>query len=220
MPLSKTLYWPSGTCRKTDYAENDVLVFFMFPKYLTISKLIKDNMSKTIMSNVSSTIINEDKWLDIFINAYQQRLSPTEFIKDLGLFFNLENPRKIFDPAPETDSRVIEFSKNAQTLPPEQLDGFIDSFPISKQHFRRIFKREAGTTISQYKIHHMMLSIVLFKALGQSMTDSSINAGFYDISHAYKSHLNAYGISYASTLSASDILIDPDLLSLFKSLKT
>jgi len=172
------------------------------------------------MPNVSSAIKNEDEWLDIFMKAYQERLSPAEFKKKLSTFFNLENPNSIFKPIPEADSRVIKFSNSAQELPPEQLDEFIDSFPISKQHFRRIFKRDAGATISQYKIHHMMLSIVLFKTLGQSMTDSSISAGFYDISHAYKSHLNAYGISYASTLSSSDIFIDHDLLCLFKNLKT
>lgn len=208
MPPAKTLYWPSGICRKTEYAKEDVLVFFMFPGYLKISKLMKQAMNQTLIANVSSTIQNESKLLDIFMQAYQERLPSTALKNKMTGFFNLDNTSDLFSCRPEIDSRVIKFSTFAQTQSLENYDDFIKSLDISKKHFSRIFKNSVATTVSQYKTHYMLREVLLLINQGLNLTTSSIGAGFYDVAHIYKTHLKSYGIAYSETALNSDIVVD------------
>lgn len=210
MPTAKTLYWPSGVCRKTEYAEEDILVFFMFPGYLKIAKLIQEKMSKTLLENVGSTIEYENDFLNIFRQAYHERLSLLELKKKLVGFFELENTVDLFSTRPEIDSRIKQFSTFAQTPSLDGLDDFFKNLTISKKHFSRIFKNNSGASVSQYKTHHMLRTAVLLIHQGQNMTESSIGAGFYDVAHIYKTHLKSYGVAYSQTVLNSDILIDND----------
>jgi len=207
-----SLYWPAGVKRKTEYKQDDILMFLMFPRYMNLSSIFPQHFKSHWSFNtaVKCNLSNEDEFKEILLRLYQERPDVNLAKQWLNNISINQNKIDLFGNKTEwLDSRVERkihhIKSNILLGESEQTSGITE---ISPQHLGRLFNKQIGCSVVQYKKHLRMVAAALIKAYGYNVSESIQGVGFFDLSHAEKAHQSSYGISTANTLKASTIKAD------------
>ncbi len=208
-----SLYWPSSVVRKTSYKKGDLLAFFMFPNYLPVAQITRYKMQQRFETiDAWHQIENESAWVKLLNRIYLEKPEADTAKAWLNNFLNNSEHCLFSLTEKSIDTRIYQ----AITLIKEQIVygsdiELAEQFNLSEQHLRRLFKKEVGTSISNYKIHLQILFMAILKSQGHTLTASSNGVGFYDLAHVDKRHKRIYGISASHTIIKSEIKVDSSL---------
>jgi len=198
-----SLYWPAGTQRKTEYHQDDILVFLMFPAYINLSSYPKYFQSQwSSNSAVKCNLSNEDELKEILLRLYEERPDVNVAKQWLNAISINQNKVDLFETKtdwldPRVESKINHLKTNILL---DESDQTSEIAEISPQHMGRLFNKEVGCSVVQYKKHLRMVAAALMKTYGFNVSESVQGVGFFDLSHAEKAHKNSYGISIANTL--------------------
>tara|TARA_R110001583_G_scaffold34005_7_gene114677 strand:- start:1194 stop:2111 length:918 start_codon:yes stop_codon:yes gene_type:complete len=101
----------------------------------------------------------------------------------------------------EFDERIVEVIHQIKTTVSENisLKKFADDVHLSESRLEKLFKDQIGIPITKYRLKYRVFIGIIHLALGQSITDSALAAGFASSSHFSKSFSAINGIPPSAT---------------------
>jgi AraC-like DNA-binding protein len=101
----------------------------------------------------------------------------------------------------EFDERIVEVIGQIKATVSENisLKQFADDVHLSESRLEKLFKDQIGIPITKYRLKYRVFIGIIHLALGQSITDSALAAGFASSSHFSKSFSAINGIPPSAT---------------------
>lgn len=101
----------------------------------------------------------------------------------------------------EFDHRIIEVARQIRTTVSENLSlkKFADDVHLSESRLEKLFKDQIGIPITKYRLKYRVFIGIIHLALGQSITEAALAAGFASSSHFSKSFSAINGIPPSET---------------------
>lgn len=101
----------------------------------------------------------------------------------------------------EFDERIVEVARQIRTTVSENLSlkVFADDVHLSESRLEKLFKDQIGIPITKYRLKYRVFIGIIHLALGQSITEAALAAGFASSSHFSKSFSAINGIPPSET---------------------
>jgi len=101
----------------------------------------------------------------------------------------------------EFDTRIIEVIQRIRDTVSENLNvnEFAEAVHLSESRLEKLFKEQIGIPITKYRLRYRVFIGILQLALGQSITDAALAAGFASSAHFSKSFSAINGIPPSTT---------------------
>ena len=101
----------------------------------------------------------------------------------------------------EFDERIVEVIKQIKTTVSENisLKKFAEDVYLSESRLEKLFKDQIGIPITKYRLKYRVYIGIIHLALGQSITNAALAAGFASSSHFSKSFRAINGIPPSAT---------------------
>lgn len=115
------------------------------------------------------------------------------------------NKEKIITASSPAGLSVLERLRDElEQLPERQItiDEMADMVHISKYHFIRSFKQEIGLTPHQFQLQNRIRKAKLLLRQDKTITETALDAGFYDQSHFIKQFEKAVGMTPTAYLAS------------------
>lgn len=108
-------------------------------------------------------------------------------------------------PGFEADERVRQVIERIRQDPTDNLsnDALGDMVGLSGDRLQRLFKDATGIPIRRYRLWHRLFVTSTMMAMGSSLTDAALAAGFSDSSHLTNVFRNMLGMSPSTVLRRS-----------------
>ena len=118
----------------------------------------------------------------------------------------------------EFDERIVEVIRQIRTTVSENvtLKQFADDVHLSESRLEKLFKDQTGIPITKYRLKYRVFIGIIHLALGRSITEAALAAGFASSSHFSKSFSAINGIPPSETFLKPPylhILIADEVLS-------
>lgn len=101
----------------------------------------------------------------------------------------------------EFDPRVIDVARQLRTsvhhAPP--LAELAESVNLSESRLEKLFKEQTGLPITQYRVRYRVFISTIIMALGYSVTEASLLAGFSNSAHLSRCYRQVNGVTPSST---------------------
>lgn len=210
--IVRCIYLPGGAKRKLIGSDDLLLSCLTFPKYLRIARRVEQKMRHNwSTAGGIYDMDGESEWIRIMEYLYLNRPEAGSAYGAIRNFYGAGE--SLFEPEYETmDIRVREAIRLIkQQVANEQKSDIAGQLGVSSQHLRRLFKQSVGVGLAKYTTHVRMMSLVILRNDGLSVTEAIAGAGFYDASHCDKRHRESYGISPSYTLSVCDTRVHADV---------
>ncbi len=138
--------------------------------------------------------------------------------------------RRILIPPPlrglsfrEFDPRVISVARqvrtNFHTAP--SLSELAESVSLSESRLEKLFKEQTGLPITQYRVRYRVFISTIAMALGYSVTEASLLAGFSNSAHLSRCYRQVNGLTPSSTFLSQpyvDAILDDSAVELVDTL--
>jgi AraC-like DNA-binding protein len=101
----------------------------------------------------------------------------------------------------EFDQRIIQVVHQIRTTVSENLSlkNFADDVHLSQSRLEKLFKDQIGVPITRYRLRYRVFISIVHLALGRSITEAALAAGFASSSHFSKSFSAINGIPPSET---------------------
>ena len=108
-------------------------------------------------------------------------------------------------PADEPDARIAHAVELIQRDPAANvsIDVLAEQVGLSGDRLQRLFKDTTGVTVRRYRSWHRLFVISTMMAMGSSLTDAGLAAGFSDSSHLTRVFRDMLGMSPSTVLRRS-----------------
>ena len=175
----------------TAYMDQGQMVTFVIDETSNYSKTLE----KLYLKGSKYSIINDElmyrKICDVWNNNKNDLKKLDDEILKLCL---LESSHKNIDPRAK---EVLDILEDIETIPNNIMDILSEKLNLSKSRVSHIFKENMGISIKRYLVLEKMKKCYeYFKTTG-SITNASINAGFYSSSHFATTCKKMFGISFS-----------------------
>jgi AraC-like DNA-binding protein len=141
----------------------------------------------------------QDDLIDTLVNIRRTSTTPEQAYSQLRRF--IITPSKEDFVFREFDDRIIEVVRQIRATASENLSlkEFANNVHLSESRLEKLFKEQMGIPITRYRLRYRVWIGIIHLALGQSITEAALAAGFASTAHFSKSFSATNGIPPSET---------------------
>lgn len=159
---------------------------------------------------------NEQRIIDTLVHIRDSNLSISDAEQNFLELLAPEDPSNFI--AKEFDPRIITVVERLNELVRENVSikSLADEVHLSESRLVKLFKQQIGLPITRYRLRHRIFISVLHLAVGKSVTEAALAAGFASTAHFSKCFTATMGIQPSASFLKPpfvDISIDEKVLA-------